>query len=112
MSKKLGPRFFGGKSSELSQATRDVIDSEVDELLNSSLNRAREVLSKHHKELKLLAEALLFYETLSRDQVRDILDGKIKIPKGPRPLNPGPPSSPIPLATPVSQEAACKQNNL
>ena len=116
LSKKLGPRVFTSSNqngSEMSQATRGAIDSEVDDLLKASLSRAREVLTKHHKEHQLLAEALLYYETLSGEQVRDILDGKLKVPKGPRPTRPCPTASPkVSLGSTSSQATAgsCKAN--
>lgn len=103
LSKKLGPRVFAAPNqnvSEVSQATRDAIDGEVDDLLNASLSRAREVLTQHQKEHQQLAEALLYYETLSGEQVREILEGKLKVPKGPRSTRPVPAiSSKIALRT-------------
>nr|CDS27040.1 ATP dependent zinc metalloprotease YME1 [Hymenolepis microstoma] len=116
MSKKLGPRVYRPeRDGELSPATRDIIDKEVDELLNASLNRARETLTKHRKELQLLAEALLFYETLSLDQIKDVLAGKMK-PQGNPPFgqeaqipsfSPATCSSTTPVVT-KSQPAACE----
>ncbi|VUZ46192.1 unnamed protein product [Hymenolepis diminuta] len=115
MSKRLGPRVYRpDRDGELSQATRDLIDKEVDEILNNSLTRARETLTKHRKELQLLAEALLFYETLSLDQIKELLDGKMTIPKGPRPVGQEP-QIPLSPATDSStpgltkpQPAACE----
>ncbi|VDO03749.1 unnamed protein product [Rodentolepis nana] len=104
---KLGPRVYRSeRDGELSQATRDIIDKEVDELLNSSLNRARDILTKHRKELQLLAEALLFYETLSLDQIKDVIAGRMK-PQGSHPVGQEPK---IPSLSPVTkpQPAACE----
>lgn len=115
LSKKLGPRVFVNShqdGSQLSQATRDAIDNEVDDLLNASLARAREVLTKHREEHQILAEALLFYETLSSDQVRDVLDGKLKVPKGPRPVRPSSASSSKVSLNPNSQtNAGARKSN-
>ncbi|VDK20259.1 unnamed protein product [Taenia asiatica] len=116
LSKKLGPRVFVDShqdGSQLSQATRDAIDGEVDDLLNASLTRAREVLTKHREEHQILAEALLFYETLSSDQVRDVLNGKLKVPKGARPVRPGQASSPkVSLNSNSQTSAGARKSNL
>lgn len=56
---------------------RDQIDEEVKRLTRASYERATTLLKKHSKEHKLLAETLLEYETLTGDEVRDlVLKGK------------------------------------
>ncbi|CDS40874.1 ATP dependent zinc metalloprotease YME1 [Echinococcus multilocularis] len=116
LSKRLGPRVFVNShqdGSQLSQATRNAIDGEVDDLLNASLARARETLTKHREEHQILAEALLFYETLSSDQVRDVLDGRLKVPKGPRHVRPGSAPSPkVPLSSNSQTSAVARKSNL
>ncbi|CAJ0574014.1 unnamed protein product, partial [Mesorhabditis spiculigera] len=64
------------KMNELSPQTSLLIDQEIDRLLNESFARAKEILVKHKKEHKALAEALLEYETLSAEEVREIVAGK------------------------------------
>ncbi|CAH8561500.1 unnamed protein product [Heterobilharzia americana] len=87
-SSKLGPRIIPDvHDGQLSQTTRDMIDKEVDQLLNDSLTRVRTLLSGHSKQHKLLAEALLHFETLTKDEVVAVLAGKVKPPKN------SPPSS-------------------
>ncbi|VDM01614.1 unnamed protein product [Schistocephalus solidus] len=90
LSQKLGPRVLSGsmQDTQLSQATRDLIDKEITQLLNESLERARSILSAHRNEHKALAEALLYYETLNSEQVRQIIEGKLVPPPGPRPATP------------------------
>ncbi|TGZ68614.1 hypothetical protein CRM22_004175 [Opisthorchis felineus] len=92
LSTKLGPRVVTDlREDQLSQNTREMIDKEVDQLLNDSLNRVRALLTSHSKQHKTLAEALLHFETLTKEEVSAVLAGKMKPPK-----NPHPPSGPIP----------------
>ena len=56
--------------------TKKTIDSEVNGLLDESYKRAMNILKTHRKELDLLAEALLNYETLDGDEVKTIIEGK------------------------------------
>ncbi|THD28760.1 ATP dependent zinc metalloprotease YME1 [Fasciola hepatica] len=93
LSSKLGPRVVVDlRDNNLSQSTRDIIDKEVDQLLSESLARTRSVLSSHSKQHKTLAEALLHFETLTKDEVNAVLAGKMKPPKYP----PSPPASAAP----------------
>jgi len=84
MSEKIGLRVipdshgFAGRSQELGPATTELIDSEVSRLLNESYKRAIGVLKSHRRELDLLAEALLNYETLDADDIHSIIDGDPK----------------------------------
>uniref|UniRef100_A0A3Q0KG66 AAA domain-containing protein n=1 Tax=Schistosoma mansoni TaxID=6183 RepID=A0A3Q0KG66_SCHMA len=81
-SSKIGPRVIPDTQDEqLGEATRDLIDKEVDQLLNDSLTRVRTLLSSQSKQHKLLAEALLHFETLTKDEVLAVLAGKMKPPK-------------------------------
>ena len=78
-----------GNSRGYSEETARKIDLEIKKLIDDAYALAKELLTKHHDELKLLAEALLEYETLNAEQVRDLLDhGKMTNP-------PTPPSSAI-----------------
>ena len=84
MSEKIGLRVihdsqgFAGRSQELGPATTELIDTEVTRLLNESYKRAFGLLKVHRRELDLLAEALLNYETLDADDIRAIIDGDPK----------------------------------
>ncbi|XP_074107290.1 ATP-dependent zinc metalloprotease YME1L isoform X1 [Cotesia typhae] len=62
--------------TELSPNTAEIIDSEVKRLLQESYDRAKSILKTHAKEHKLLAEALLKYETLDAEEVKDLLNEK------------------------------------
>lgn len=45
-------------------------------LFQDSYDRAKNILNVHHKEHKLLAEALLKYETLDADDIKALLNKK------------------------------------
>ncbi|RWS08736.1 ATP-dependent zinc metalloprotease YME1-like protein [Dinothrombium tinctorium] len=82
MSEKVGVRTFDeDKNSlivknELSDNTAEMIDSEIKRLLQESYERAKNILRAHSKEHKMIAEALLKYETLDLDDVKAVLQGK------------------------------------
>ena len=62
---------------EFSEETARIIDIEVQGIVNSSHERATQLLRQHRAELDALAEALLEHEHIERVQIRELL--------GPRP---------------------------
>jgi cell division protease FtsH len=78
-------RLFG------SDETNKLIDSEIRTLVDSAHSRATSILSTESEKLHLLANALLEYETLTGDEIKELLDsGKIDRPNEPK----GPASTP------------------
>ena len=65
-----------GRQQNLSEATAQKIDSEVRRLVHQGYVDAKEILSKHHDEFVQVAEALLEFETLTGDEIRDLIAGK------------------------------------
>jgi cell division protease FtsH len=93
MSDKLGMVQYGegqeyvflgrdvNRSSEYSENTAQQIDNEVRELISNAYTLATELLNKHRDKVEAVAEALLEYETLTGDQVAEIVEtGKITPP--------------------------------
>lgn len=88
LSDKLGPLryvsnqeevFLGhsvGQSQNMSDATASLVDSEVRRIVEEGYARAEACLTEHMDDLHTLAEALLEYELLSGDEIKDLLDGK------------------------------------
>jgi len=83
MSEKIGMRVVREEESQgqiivpnFSDATSELVESEISRLLEESKERVRELLTKHRNELKLLAEALLKYETLDAAEVKLVIEGK------------------------------------
>lgn len=79
-SDEVGIVYHGGSTGEesASGATRAKIDAEVKKLTENSYKRAKDLLTKYSKEHHLLAETLLEYETLTGDEVRDIIHRRKK----------------------------------
>ena len=69
----------GGRS--ISSETRSAIEAEVRDILQGAHERAAQLLRSHMGELHLLAQKLLQEETLTGDQIRELLD---KPPDKPR----------------------------
>ncbi|XP_076633692.1 ATP-dependent zinc metalloprotease YME1L [Colletes latitarsis] len=83
MSEKVGFRAYSdntgqeyNSSKEYGPSTNELIDNEVKRLLQESYERAKTILKIHAKEHKELADALLKYETLDAEDVKDIVNGK------------------------------------
>lgn len=83
-SDEVGIVYHGGDTGEesASDETRAKIDNEVKRLTNAAYERAKDLLKKHSKEHRLLAEALLEYETLTGDEVLEVIKKGMK-PKRP-----------------------------
>jgi cell division protease FtsH len=66
----------------LSPEQRTVLDREVRALIEQSTQRVRNLLEKHRAELERIKDALLEYETISGDELRQIVNGeKIRVGK-------------------------------
>jgi cell division protease FtsH len=112
MSEKLGRVRYGDNEQELflghsvtqtrgvSEATAQLIDSEVRRLIEESETKARDILIEHIDDLHRIAQALLEYETLSGDEVRALLRGEEIVRKDPTDTPAAPPAVPTrPAAT-------------
>jgi cell division protease FtsH len=64
------------RSQNISQETAQLIDSEVRRLIEEGERTARTILTERLDSLHQLAKALIEYETLSGQEVKDLLDGK------------------------------------
>ena len=62
------------RSQNVSEETSRIIDAEVKRLVTDGWNEARKILKKKAGDLEKLAQALLEYETLSGDEIRDLLE--------------------------------------
>jgi cell division protease FtsH len=103
MSDKLGPLQYedqyegylgygGNQRTMMSDETNKLIDSEIRSLVDGAHARATEILGREQEKLHLLAKALLEYETLSGEEIRELLEtGKLD-----RPDAPSGPAIPVP----------------
>ncbi len=88
-SEKLGMVHYGTDQQEvflghsmqqaknMSDETAALIDSEIRKLVEYGLTKARKILTDQIADLHMLAKALLEYETLSGDEIKDMLAGKL-----------------------------------
>jgi cell division protease FtsH len=93
-SKELGTVAYGENQEEvflghsvsrqqnISEETAKKIDIEVRRLVEEGLNEARQILTERRAELEVLAKGLLEYETLSGDEIKDLIAGKPPVREG------------------------------
>lgn len=83
MSEKMGPMqyegnhsMFGGQTTQkyISEQTAYELDNEVRDLLNEARNKAAEIIQSNREKHKLIAEALLKYETLDSVQIKSLYE--------------------------------------
>src|SRR5262244_1940438 len=115
LSDKLGPltysedqgEVFLGRSvtqhKQVSDVTAHAIDEEVRRLIDSNYRRAKEILDSNLDKLHKMSEALIKFETIDEEQLKDIMAGRT--PKPPAgwddSLSNKPPTAPAPAGTPV-----------
>lgn len=95
-SDKVGPIFLDDRD-KLSGETSKQVDEEVNRLLSESYDRAKSLLLKHRKDLDIIANGLVEYETLSGGEIVDLLNGKKPNMKGVRSQRPSRATQEIPL---------------
>ncbi|MEE2695123.1 MAG: ATP-dependent zinc metalloprotease FtsH [Pseudomonadota bacterium] len=70
------------QKKSMSDDTAKIIDQEIRKLVDKAESHARKILKKNVKHLHNLAKALLEYETLSGDEVKELISkGKLKSTK-------------------------------
>ena len=88
MSDKLGPVLYAENTGEvflgksvtqsrnMSEETARLVDEEIKTLVMNAYTGATKLLKEHQKDWEKLAEALIEYETLTGEEIKDLLDGK------------------------------------
>ena len=88
MSDKLGPVLYAENSGEvflgksvtqnknMSEDTARLVDAEIKCLVTESYEGAQKLLKEKNKEWETLAQALMEYETLTGDEIKQILSGE------------------------------------
>jgi cell division protease FtsH len=64
------------RHQNISEETSRKIDSEIRRLVDAAYAEARQILTDRRADLELLARALLEFETLSGDEIKDLFQGK------------------------------------
>ena len=90
MSEEMGPVEYGENQEEVflgrsvtqtqsvSEEVAQKIDKEIRKLVDEGYNKAKQILTDKIDDLHKIAKALLVYETLSGDEIRDLILKDIK----------------------------------
>ena len=100
LSEKLGPLTYAEEENEVflghsvaqrksvSDETAHLIDQEVRNVVDRNYRRAERILNEHIDRLHAMAQALIKYETIGKDQIDDIVAGRE--PRAPQDLGAAP----------------------
>ena len=89
MSDLLGPIRYSENSNEvflgravtqnqnMSEETARLVDTEIKRLVTDGYEEAKKILQKHKKDWETLAEALIEYETLTGDEIKEVIAGNM-----------------------------------
>ena len=89
LSKELGPVSYGENEEEvflgrsvartqnMSEETAKKVDSEIRKIVDKGYERARKILTEKIEDLHKLAKALLTYETLSGEEIENLINKDI-----------------------------------
>ncbi len=92
LSEKMGPLAYGEDDGEVflghsvtqhksvSDDTANSIDLEIRRIIDSNYERAEKILHENMDKLHAMAKALVKYETIDKDQIDDIMNGKTPRP--------------------------------
>jgi cell division protease FtsH len=111
MSDKLGPLAYGDNEEEvflghsiartqnLSDETQSIVDEEIHRIVDEAYEQARKTIDEHIDDLHTIARGLLEYETLSGDEIKELLKGKPPVREFAAEVSPRPaPASAVPTA--------------
>jgi cell division protease FtsH len=88
LSEAIGPVMIGedkedgflgygmGKESSVSNQLAEKVDCEVNKFLSTAYNIAKDIIIKNKEKLEILAKMLIRYETLTGEEIKDLLAGK------------------------------------
>lgn len=92
LSEKLGPLTFGEEENEvflgrsvtqhknMSDETAHVIDEEIRNIVDRNYKRSKTILEENIDILHAMADALIKYETIDKDQINDLMNGRTPQP--------------------------------
>lgn len=66
----------GAKANYFSAETGKKLDTEVKDIIDRCYKKATDILVEHRTKLDVMAEALMVYETIDADQIKEIMEGK------------------------------------
>ena len=96
------------RSQNVSEETARIIDSEVKRIVGAGWDEARQILTDKAADLETLAQALLEYETLSGQEIKDLLEKGVAPNRDESNFPNAGPSVSVPI-TPVSDGVTVEQ---
>ena len=88
LSERLGPLTYSDEEGEVflghsvtqhkkvSDQTQDIIDEEVRRIIDRNYQRSSTLLKENEERLHAMADALIRYETINVDQIKDVMEGR------------------------------------
>ncbi len=86
------------RTQNVSEETARKIDSEVKRLVDDGYNEAKRILTEKAGDLEIVAQGLLEYETLSGEEITNLLQGVKPVREDTEARRPGGPSVAVPLS--------------
>lgn len=84
------------KTTHMSEATMQKVDSEIRRIIDEQYGVARKILEDNRDKVEVMTAALLEWETIDADQIDDIIEGRPprppKTPQGPSDTSDTPPT--------------------
>ncbi|AEG31404.1 ATP-dependent zinc metalloprotease FtsH [Thiomicrospira cyclica] len=87
LSDKLGPLLYeeeeqhgflgsSSRTTAVSDETAKLIDAEVRRVIDENYQRSQRILAEHKEKLDIMADALMQYETIDAEQIKNIMEGR------------------------------------
>jgi cell division protease FtsH len=87
LSDKLGPLLYeeeeqhgflgsSSRTTAVSDETAKLIDAEVRRVIDENYQRSQRILAEHREKLEIMADALMQYETIDAEQIKNIMEGR------------------------------------
>ena len=126
MSEEMGPMVYGDNEGEiflgrsitthknLSDVTLQKVDKEIRRIIDEQYALAKKILTESRDKVEVMTDALMEWETIDADQIKDIMEGRAPRPPKPSqatvtPPPPAPdnntPSAPAPNTSTPAEEA-------
>ena len=94
------------RTQNVSEQTAQKIDQEVRRLVQSGLDEARRILTERRQDLETLAKALLEYETLSGDEIINVMKGVLPSREDAEAKKPAGPAVAVPITPALAPPGA------
>ncbi|WP_028884080.1 ATP-dependent zinc metalloprotease FtsH [Taylorella asinigenitalis] len=64
------------KTTHVSEATMQQVDKEIRKIIDEQYKVARDIIESNREKIEVMAKALLEWESIDADQIKEIMDGK------------------------------------